>query len=1374
MSYACPECDFTTDKKSQLLQHQRAENHWRGFRCDVCSSQFTRQSNLDRHMQKHADTNNVHCPHCNKAFSRPDNLQRHLQEKHQIGGGVKRAAESGSDGGKAKRIKKDDDPRLFYTISKLKEQHMKKFSTTASTYKVNFKDLDVAEDVLTTLKRLFTAIFSDLTRGTKSEDLVRLTVQSPSLDYPIIIPFLRITELTADRFMSEIERVLQSNEDFTIDESLIFEVTLVDMPSGGAGKRCKFVNTEKFVLDKRSIIQIQNQDDLCCARAIVTAKAKLDNHEQWNNIRQGRRIQEEMARQLHQQADVPLVRCGIEEIKKFQSVLPGFQIHVLSKEHFNSIIYSGPESEKKMYLYHHDNHYDVITSMSAFLARSYFCTQCNKGYDHKEQHACNSVCHNCRRVHDPCDEPWIECEECNRFFRGERCYDLHKSMTVKGNSTCKSIYRCKGCEKTVNKKLDENHKCGQIHCSVCQDFFEENHRCYMMPEEPDFEQPMSTEEVLIDEVENAQTFIFFDFECTQQDLIRCDTGYTPDVFGKCQNCSKPSCGSYEHTPNLCVAHKVCTSCMDKIEECEDCGPREHVFNGESTLNDFCEWLFSEANYDSTVLCHNFQGYDSYPILQYLYQHAIIPTIVPNGAKIMSLTVRSCKIKMIDSINFLPQALAKLPEMFGFSELKKGYFPHLFNKRENQSLILDTLPDIQYYNPDGMKPEDRQTFLEWYDEHKDDGFNVQSELLGYCRSDVDILRRCSLKFRDDFMDVTNIDPFSQCITIASACNLVFRTNFLKAETIALIPHHGYNPEQKQSRKALQWLKYISYTEGLDIQHARNGGEKCIGSYLLDGYHETKSGEKVVFEFHGDFWHGNPARYSRSTINPVTQMSMGDLYDKTIEKRKYLEDLGYSYRYIWEADFDKQCHENPAMKSFIDKLELVTPLEPRDAFYGGRTEAYTLYKEATSDEDIDYYDVTSLYPWVNKTGKIPLGHPKIITENFDRLDSYEGLIKCKVIPPRKLFHPVLPCKMNGKLLFHLCKVCADSQSKEKCIHTDDKRSMTGTWVIDEVKQALREGYQIDKIFEEWHFDQVSRYDPLTKTGGLFTEYVNTFLKIKQEASGWPDWCENEEDKRRYIELYFEKEGILLDFYKIQKNKGLRALAKLMLNSFWGKFGQRSNMAQVDMVDDPAIYFDKLTSDREEVTCVNYVSEEYVEMRWKYKHDFVDSNPKTNVIIAAYTTAQARLRLYSYIEKLGTRALYVDTDSVIFSTRKGEWKPSLGDYLGDLTDEVPNNRILTFVTGGPKNYAYRLAKPDKDGNNTPCKIRGITLNCRNKLNVNFDVLIDFVTKRPNAAVSVVNAHKISRVRDTAQLVTTCERKDYKLVFDKRVIAKKYMSYP
>ena len=928
MAYQCEECGVSFPKLSQLLQHRRVENHWKKYVCDICRKAFNRKDNLLQHIKKHADSQ-LHCDECGQMFSRQFSLNRHKERLHQVGSGQMRPEDENNLPASTRHIRKSDDPQDFFTIQKIKEQRMEKFKTTASTYKVNFKDIEITEDIMNTLKKLFQAIFQRLTKDAKSDDLVRLTVQSPSLDYPIVIPFLRLPQLSVDRFLAEIERVLQSNEDFVIDESLIFEVTLVNMPDGGTRKRCKYVNTDKFMVDKRCILRVQNNDDLCCARAIVTAMARLDNHEKWNSIRAGCHLQRQLAEQLHKKADVIQGICGIEEIKKFQAVLPGYQIHVISKEHFNGIIYKGPEHEKKIYLYYHENHYDIITSMSAFLSRNFFCTKCNKGYDHKEDHKCHKVCHSCRKIHEPSEGEWLQCEKCHRFFRGQECFDLHIKSTAKGNSTCTCIRRCGDCGKTVNKKIDKAHKCGQIYCNTCKDFFPDSHQCYIVPEEKGNE-PMSIEEEIIYETEKAKTFIFFDFECTQEDLVQCENGYTPDIFGKCRHCLKSGCGSYEHKPNLCVAQKVCTLCMDNDEECETCGQQEHIFRGKNTLEEFCQWLFSEENFQATVLCHNFQGYDSYPILQYLYKNAVVPIIIPNGAKIMCLTVPACKIKMIDSINFLPMALAKLPDMFGLKELKKGYFPHLFNKKANQNAILSGLPNISYYNPDAMKPKERKAFLHWYEEHKGTYFDFQSELLEYCRSDVDILRRCCLEFRDNFLDITGIDPFEKTITIASACNLVFRTNFLQPETIAVIPHHGYNPDQKQSVKALQWIKFLSHNQRHRIQHARNSGEMAIGPYLVDGYYETDSGQKVVLEFHGDFWHGNPVKYSRGTVNPVNQMTMGELYDKTLEKRKYLEGLGYVYQSIWESDFDRQCEENPNMKSFIEDLNMVTPLEPRDVF------------------------------------------------------------------------------------------------------------------------------------------------------------------------------------------------------------------------------------------------------------------------------------------------------------------------------------------------------------------------------------------------------------------------------------------------------------
>ena len=92
-------------------------------------------------------------------------------------------------------------------------------------------------------------------------------------------------------------------------------------------------------------------------------------------------------------------------------------------------------------------------------------------------------------------------------------------------------------------------------------------------------------------------------------------------------------------------------------------------------------------------------------------------------------------------------------------------------------------------------------------------------------------------------------------------------------------------------------------------------------------------------------------------------------------------------------------------------------------------------------------------------------------------------------------------------------------------------------------MQKGYQLLKIDKVWHFPE--------RTYGLFKDYVDTFLKIKQESSGFPADCETDEKKVQYITHYAVKEGIQLDPNQIIKNPDLRALVKLKLNSFWGKY-------------------------------------------------------------------------------------------------------------------------------------------------------------------------------------------------------------------------------
>jgi hypothetical protein len=66
---------------------------------------------------------------------------------------------------------------------------------------------------------------------------------------------------------------------------------------------------------------------------------------------------------------------------------------------------------------------------------------------------------------------------------------------------------------------------------------------------------------------------------------------------------------------------------------------------------------------------------------------------------------------------------------------------------------------------------------------------------------------------------------------------------------------------------------------------------------------------------------------------------------------------------------------------------------------------------------------------------------------------------------------------------------------------ERALTGTWVIDEVRLAVQKDYTVVEIFELYEFE-VTRYDSQTGEGGLFVAYTDTFLKLKAEASGYPD--------------------------------------------------------------------------------------------------------------------------------------------------------------------------------------------------------------------------------------------------------------------------------
>ncbi|XP_013396770.1 uncharacterized protein LOC106163657 [Lingula anatina] len=716
------------------------------------------------------------------------------------------------------------DYRRFYNLRRVNERRMKKFSTVNTDYQLTFSHLEnrSLNSMIPFLRELFQNIFDDLVQNMLPHDLVRIVLQSDTLEYPISIAFTRVSEFTVDLFLDELIRVLQSHEELRLDASIILTVCHVSMPRpGGARLKRGSMGMQSFLHAKRSVIQIHNGagDQLCLARALVVAMAKADNDPEYATIVNKRcREQLERAQDLHTRAGVPLGPCGVPEIKQFQSYLSNYQISVFSGDHFMSLIHKGPSALKELFLFYHKGHYDVITSITGFMGRAYYCTECNIGFDHMGDHSCEKYCERCKRDSSCKFETWRHCDQCSRNFLSDSCFRNHTLVPEQGRwSTCRRFTLCKKCTKFVDHKRENKHVCYTYKCKSCNKYVKDGHLCYMQIDRDDRDVDDDDLLMYIDENPAAnfigkfkpgskRPFIFFDFE------------------------AQPS---HVHTPNLVVAHRVCHHCLNldvtPTSTCELCGKNEHVFKGPSCVDEFCKWVFEDQSFEraqgkrkrkgknkggrskrmnpgtsscfdgdeyecenneedmiihngAILLAHNMSGYDGFFLLKWLKDQCIVPDVILRGAKVLSIKVGD--ITVLDSYSFLPMALNKLPAAFGLDEsLSKGYFPHFFNTPENQD-YRGKMPATNFYGSDSMSTGARE-------------------------------------------------------------------------------------------------RYRAERDNVFIQHAHNQGEKKIGKFVVDGWASTTN---TVYEYQGRFWHGCPKCYNSYNINNVSLITMGELLERTVDKKQ----------------------------------------------------------------------------------------------------------------------------------------------------------------------------------------------------------------------------------------------------------------------------------------------------------------------------------------------------------------------------------------------------------------------------------------------------------------------------------------------------------
>ncbi|KAF2894175.1 hypothetical protein ILUMI_11998 [Ignelater luminosus] len=1236
----------------------------------------------------------------------------------------------------------------------------KKFNVFKKTVVFKIKEAVENEDILEWIKCATEDVFTHMFKVVKSTDIIGLTFYSENFKekQPGWLSLRSASKVSFDDVWKVLGAILQSNSETLSTDKFKIVLTRV-IPPTGKGRQRKYNNFNEFCKKKKGIVTIENRDNLCLLMAICVAKSLAEKDPLYDNIRRNKRRQHKEALELNEKIGnmtIPKNGCGIPELKLIQNYLKKFRIIVyIHGAKGRRVMFDG-ENENAKYkinLLYHKNHYNVITSLTSAFTCSYFCEDCRVPYNERNKHRCSKSCPCCQEQ-PPCEKQKqeIKCSNCNREFRNEKCFENHKK------TLCKIVKKCKDCFKTY-KERDKPHVCGEFYCKVCQDF-KQDHLCYMrVAKKPKLKNTL---------------FVFFDLE-TRQEKLKSDNSYVKI-----------------HEPNLCVTMHCCSECYENYElkTCNKCDNRENIFFEDNCISKFIDYLMEIRTKFNRVVCiaHNGQAFDTQFILQYVFRQTHhVPKLIMRGLKVLKLEIEN--VVFLDSLCYFPMALSALPKTFGLPvDIKKGYFPHLFNTIDNKDYV-GSLPPEEFYDPDSMKTEDRDKFLQWYKETKSNNynFNLKNELIEYCQSDVDILRRACIMFRNLLMKECNVCPFSEAMTIASTCNLAFKRNFLKPDTIGILPKNGYRYADKQSKVAIKWLIWEEKRRNISIQHAANHREvKIPNNMKVDGYCQATN---QVFEFFGCYYHGCPKCITKRRDDPENETdydTLNERYKNTKLKVEKLKSLGYEVVEMWECEFQNIINSNPEINDIDNHFLIIqAPLNPRDAFYGGRTETVRSRYDAKENEKIKYVDVCSLYPWVCKYGKFPKGHPelsigedeckRLIKENGG-LKQLNGLIKCTVLPPQDLFHPVLPIKMHNKLMFTLCRTCTKTsiENQDECNHSREERTLTGVWVIEEIKKAVEKGYEILSVYEIWNYE-TETYDKTND--GLFTEYINKFLKMKQEASGWPSDCETSEERDKYIQNYLKHEGILLDRDNIEKNPGRRTLAKLMLNSFWGKFGQRENQPKTEVIEDESKFFELLCDEKIVVNQIQEIDEERIIVNWEFKEDEVEPSTVTNVVIAAHVTALARLKLYSFLEKVEERVLYCDTDSVIYILKNGFEDLPVGHFLGDLTDELEEeygtgSYITQFASGGPKNYGFNVFSTKTGKIHSKCKVKGITLNHKNSEKVNFDTLLRIATNKEDEAI-IVECTSIRPTKDY-EVITQKGSKTVRCCITKRRMVNDYGTEP
>ena len=561
----------------------------------------------------------------------------------------------------------------YISIVETKKIEVQKFRTKGVDYRLEFRKEKFSENFETVLLNLYFAFdefLSFIFSNTPTNVFVRIVILSQYFDKPVPLRYQPRSLVTPELIFAELQKVIQSKDNFRLDGGLRAHVLLCNPPSGTGKKTKKGIKRKisgEGEFRKRSLKEIckDNEDYLCLSRALVIGKALAD-HPNPKDLQRIYHLGErpcakiyEQQESLHQKADVPVEKrlYSLIDVDKFQTALKSYRIFIFERSSKLECIYKGPSAEKSIFLLMKNNHYHLITDINKYIPhKHYFCIVCGEFYmtaTSYKHYECRNICKACEHVDcfsekgDSEKTSWLRCDKCSRFWQSEKCFNNHLIPAEhRMKSICELKKKCGICGLTVQRNLleESKHVCFEKFCRFCKQKYHcstEEHQCNIPPlkfpdEDLKYLTGTDVHEFVANKIRSSKNkHYYFDIE-------------TNVVNGV-------------HEPILVMM--------------QDSSGFEKAFYGVECMDNFCKEIFSRQYDQSVFISHGGKNYDNFFQLNYCYKNNIKPKVLFNGGQILALEIPEYNIQFKDNLSFFECTFGKITQYYGIRcECSERFFP----------------------------------------------------------------------------------------------------------------------------------------------------------------------------------------------------------------------------------------------------------------------------------------------------------------------------------------------------------------------------------------------------------------------------------------------------------------------------------------------------------------------------------------------------------------------------------------------------------------------------------------------------------------------------------------------------------------------------